>query len=283
MKQNNNFFVEQSRNSEIKTQIVLTMFSLWLKNNKTKKDLSYIDLFSGPGLYDDGTLSTPVCILQEICATKAMAQKFNVVLNDHKAGIIAKLRRAIANIRNAKFLKTLATSVANTGEKPQVLNSEHCFMFLDPWGWKGMHRNYINTALQNKNCEMALMFSFNQFNRFMNFDKIKGIFDDLFDAKTLKEIRDFCANNPKANKENFVLNKFIKMITSTCDNCHCLPFKFKMENSLKTSHYVIFIIRDKKRFKVAQAKLEQFANYADDVLCYSPKHADKNMLLELSK
>ena len=273
MKQNDNFFVEQSRNSEIKTQIVWVMFSLWLKDNKTRKNLSYIDLFSGPGLYDDGTLSTPACILQEICATKALAQKFNVILNDHKAEIIARLRRVIVNIRNAKFLKTLITSVVNIEKDPQISEDGHCFMFLDPWGWKGMNRSYINSALQNKNCEIALMFSFNQFNRFMNFDKIEGIFDDLFAAQTLKKIRDFCTKGPKCEKERFVLDKFIETVTNNCANCYCLPFKFKMENSLKTSHYVIFIIRDKKRFKAAQAKLKQFTNYEDDTLCYSPKHA----------
>ena len=102
MKGNHDFFAEQSANSEIKMQIVLAAFKLWLKDIKTKQNLTYVDLFAGAGIYDDGTLSTPVCILQEICATRSMAQRFNVALNDHSAESVAKLRRVIANIRNAK-------------------------------------------------------------------------------------------------------------------------------------------------------------------------------------
>ena len=56
MKGNHDFFAEQSANSEIKMQIVLTAFKLWLKDVKTKQNLTYIDLFAGAGIYDDGTL-----------------------------------------------------------------------------------------------------------------------------------------------------------------------------------------------------------------------------------
>jgi three-Cys-motif partner protein len=274
MKQNNDFFVEQSSNSEVKMQIVLAVFKLWLKDKKTKKSLSYIDLFSGPGTYDDGTFSTPVCILQEICAMKSVAQKFNIILNDRSAAYMAKLRRTIMNIRNANFFKTLLTSTRDACKEILKIKSDgNCFIFLDPWGWKGMNRNHINSTLQNKNCEIALLFSFNQFNRFVNFDKIGGIFDDLFDVRTLREIRKFCATNPKYKKEKFILEKFVEIITKNCPDCHCLPFKFKIERSSKTSHYLIFIIRDEKRFKTAQRELKRFSNYEDEILCYSARRA----------
>ncbi|MDR0449160.1 MAG: hypothetical protein LBG89_01715 [Rickettsiales bacterium] len=99
-------------------RIVLTAFKLWLKDNKTKKNLSYIDLFAGQGIYDDGTLSTPVRVLQEICETRTLTEKFDIILNDRNPEYMAKLRRTIANVRNAKYIKSLTTS--NTLAEKQI-------------------------------------------------------------------------------------------------------------------------------------------------------------------
>ncbi|MDR2685591.1 MAG: three-Cys-motif partner protein TcmP [Rickettsiales bacterium] len=252
-----NFFAEQSQNSEIKTQIVLGVFQLWLKDTRRGQNLSYIDLFAGPGIYEDGSLSTPLCILQEICSQKSIARKFNVILNDKNMETLAKLRRAITNIRNAKYIKSLLTS--NNDANIFAPDNTSSFVFMDPWGWKGMNCGRINNMLQNPNCEIAMLFSFNQFNRFMNFDKFDGLFDDLFDAMALKKIRKFCAANTKSRKEPFVLKEFIKGIVKNRPNCYCLPFRFKMSTAAKTSHYVIFIIRDKARAELAQRVLESFS------------------------
>jgi three-Cys-motif partner protein len=267
MKQNDKFFAEQSYNSDIKTQIVLAAFNMWLKNNKDKKELSYIDLFAGPGLYDDGTLSTPICILQEICATRTLARKFNVVFNDHDAKLIAKLRRAILNIKNAGFLKILATSASKSENNPQIPTNGYCFAFLDFWGWKNIYKNYVNLVMQNKDCEAAIFFNFNQLSRFIRFDADDGVFD----RKTLNIIKNLCYNVSKSEKEKIILEKFMESIACN-GNCHCLPFKFLMNKSSRTSHYIIFMIRNKERVKIAYEQLKQFANLQDDVLCYSSKN-----------
>ena len=180
-----------------------------------------------------------------------------------------------------KYVKTLVTSTTDAGGHEKTMDG-HCFVFLDPWGWKGMNRENINKMLQNPDCEIALLFSFNQFNRFMNFDKIDGLFDDLFSEDAMCEIRKFCATNPKYKKEKFVLTKFIDTICGDIPDCNCLPFKFKIAISLKTSHYMLFIVRNKRRFRALQKELKQFANFPDeDALCFAPKYTGGNAPLEL--
>jgi three-Cys-motif partner protein len=274
MSDNSGFFAEQSANSEVKMQIVLQAFKIWLNDVRMNSNLNYIDLFSGPGVYDDGTLSTPVCILQEICATENSAKKFNVVLNDNDAEFVARLRRAMHNIRNHKYIKSITTSTNDNSDGmnlPTVRNNEHSFVFLDPFGWKGMNRNYIRSMLQNPNCELVLFFSFNQFHRFKNYDDIDGLFDDLFDEQTLTEIRNFCALNPGYKNERFIFDTYAKLLTDNLPECHIVPFKFQIEISLKTSHYVIFFVRNAARAEHLKSKMQNFANYKDDILCYSAK------------
>jgi len=274
MSNNTGFFAEQSANSEVKMQIVLKSFKLWMDDVRGEQRLNYIDLFSGPGVYDDGTLSTPICILQEICATEKLAQKFCVILNDNDTESMARLRRAIANIRNYKYLHSITTSTndnSDTENLPQIKDDEHYFVFLDPFGWKGMNRNYIRTMLQNKNCELVLLFGFNQFHRFKNFDEIDGLFEDLFDESMLNKIRNFCALNPGYKNERFIFDAYAKSLTTGLAECHMIPFKFQIEISLKISHYLMFIVRDESRAEKLKSMLQNFANYKDEVLCYSYK------------
>ena len=63
-----NFFDEQKEKSKVKTEIVINFLNIYLNiisNSKwTKgKDIYYIDLFSGPGVYKDGVSSTPIEIM----------------------------------------------------------------------------------------------------------------------------------------------------------------------------------------------------------------------------
>jgi len=76
-------------------QIVPTTFKLWLSGVKHNKRLNYIDLFCGQGIYDNGTWSTTICILQEICATESLVRQFYVIMNDNNKDTMARLLRAM--------------------------------------------------------------------------------------------------------------------------------------------------------------------------------------------
>ena len=64
---NKGFFEEQQEQSQVKAVIVQKYFWAWskimIKTNKVKK-VAYIDLFSGPGRYKDGSKSTPLLVLE---------------------------------------------------------------------------------------------------------------------------------------------------------------------------------------------------------------------------
>ena len=64
------FFDETSEQSSIKAKIVSDYFWAWAQviistQQKTGGDrIAYIDLFAGPGRYNDGTKSTPLLVLE---------------------------------------------------------------------------------------------------------------------------------------------------------------------------------------------------------------------------
>ena len=64
-----NFFSSQKEKSRVKTLIVTEFFKAYfpiISSTDLNRDVWYIDLFCGPGCYEDGTPSTPVQLLDVI-------------------------------------------------------------------------------------------------------------------------------------------------------------------------------------------------------------------------
>ena len=82
---------------------------------KSGKDrLAYIDLFAGPGRYDDNTKSTPLLVLETAVENPDLSKMLVTVFNDKDQDNAKSLENAIAQIPNIDRLKF----------KPQVRNIE---------------------------------------------------------------------------------------------------------------------------------------------------------------
>ena len=63
------FFRESREQSRVKSEIVAKYLWAWSKvitpsAKKVSNKIGYIDLFAGPGRYEDGTKSTPLIVLE---------------------------------------------------------------------------------------------------------------------------------------------------------------------------------------------------------------------------
>jgi len=70
------FFDESTDQSQVKTAIVSKYFWAWAHvispfAKKRGTRIAYIDLFTGPGRYKDGTKSTPLLILEQAAFSTA--------------------------------------------------------------------------------------------------------------------------------------------------------------------------------------------------------------------
>ncbi len=103
-----NFFNEQKEKSRGKTEIVINFLNIYLNiylniisNSKWGKDrdIYYIDLFSGPGVYKDGTCSTPIEIMNMLANMKnrVAANKVHFVFNDENQNFVNCLKENIIN------------------------------------------------------------------------------------------------------------------------------------------------------------------------------------------
>src|SRR6266478_2566202 len=104
------FFNESREQSQIKSRIVAKYFWAWAKviipTVKTHGNrIAYIDLFAGPGRYEDGTVSTPLMVLEKAIADLDMRNMLVAVLNDRNSVYASSLKGAIEKLPGIAQLK----------------------------------------------------------------------------------------------------------------------------------------------------------------------------------
>lgn len=111
------FFGESREQSAVKTAIVSKYFWSWSKvimPQARDNKIAYLDLFAGPGRYEDGTKSTPLIILEKAIQDQKMSQMLVTVFNDKDGNNARALQTAIDAIPEIEKLKF----------KPEVRNKE---------------------------------------------------------------------------------------------------------------------------------------------------------------
>ena len=111
----------------------------------------YVDLFCGPGQYQDGTPSIPLLVLQHAVDTPALHDTFQSVFNDENPLFVETLAGHIAcipSIEQLKFKPVLRNRTVGRDTIPRIRrNHVPTLYFADPWGYEGVSYNRINMHL----------------------------------------------------------------------------------------------------------------------------------------
>lgn len=240
------FFEEVKDQSNIKKEIVLKYFQAWaLIMRKRSKKLGYIDLFAGPGKYDDGTESTPIAIMRLILSNEEYRQKFVTVFNDKNKKYIDRLKSEIYKLENINSLKY----------KPVFLNLEMnidtsniffgrslipSLIFIDPWGYKGVTQKLIHSLTKDWGCDAILFFNYNRIRAGIRNPLVEQHMINLFGEKHYSNLIKKLSESNDIDKESLIINEFsVAMNDIGID--YVLPFRFRSESKEDTSHYIIFL------------------------------------------
>src|SRR5262249_37861882 len=147
----NSFFDEQSAQSQIKAAIVADYFWAWARviigaqRNRPPlaQRICYIDLFAGPGRYENGAASTPVLVMERAVSDPDIRDRLVTVFNDKDEGNSESLRKelaAIPGIENLKYPVHIETGEVgeNVVKDFQRMKLVPSFLFVDPFGYKGL-------------------------------------------------------------------------------------------------------------------------------------------------
>ncbi|MGE5481309.1 MAG: three-Cys-motif partner protein TcmP [Bacteroidota bacterium] len=102
------FFEEQRLASRIKSELVTKYFMAWANIMKKRTPcglIGYVDLFSGPGRYKDGSPSTPLMILEEVLRQPDISSKLVMLFNDKEQTYVDQLKKEISGFPGIDVLK----------------------------------------------------------------------------------------------------------------------------------------------------------------------------------
>ncbi|MBN3950149.1 MAG: three-Cys-motif partner protein TcmP [Nostoc sp. NMS7] len=289
---NPSFFDEQKEQSLIKARIVEKYFWAWAKviiptAKKFDPRIAYIDLFAGPGRYKDGSKSTPIKVLETAISNSDMQNMLVTVFNDADAEHINSLQETINSIPGIENLKY----------KPQVINHEvgenivktfnelklvPTFFFVDPWGYKGLSLQLINSVVKNWGCDCIFFFNYNRINMGLGNAAVEEHMNALFGKIRADQVREKLKTLKPEERELTVVEALCEALKEMGGE-HVLPFRFKHENGNRTSHHLIFVSKHVKGYAIMKdimAKESSEQNQGVPSFEYNPATYRQPLLFE---
>jgi three-Cys-motif partner protein len=274
------FFDEMKEQSHVKIEIVQKYFSAWanvllpsveLRDGK----LGYIDLFAGPGVYEDGTKSTPILVIEEAINNPRLSERLKkrlvTLFNDKNPDFINKLKIAINNIVGIEQLvnkpMVMNDSVGDQlVKKFEEINFIPSLFFIDPWGYKGLSLSLFKSILKDWGCDCIFFFNYKRINMGFNNPFFKENLNALFGEERANNLRDILTKlNPKEREMTIIeeLGLAINELGFAINElgfAYILPFCFKEGSGKKSSHYLIFISKHEKGYDIMKRIMSKYSS-----------------------
>lgn len=266
------FFQESKEQSIIKARIVSKYFWVWANVvKKTAKShdnkIAYMDLFAGPGRYSDGSKSTPLLILEQAVNDKDMREMLITMFNDADPDFTSSLQEAIKTIPGVDKMRYKPEVNNEVVDEEMVrmfekVNLIPTFLFIDPWGYKGLSLGLINSVLRNWGCDCVFFFNYNRINMGLSNPMVKEHMDVLFGQKRANGLRIQLMKLPPQEREFAIIEALTKSLMEMGGK-FVLPFCFKDESGGRTSHHLIFVTKHFKGYEIMKGIMAKESSSAE--------------------
>jgi three-Cys-motif partner protein len=289
------FFEESKENSLVKAEIVAKYFWAWAKviiptAKKWSNKIAYIDLFSGPGRYQDGSKSTPLLILERAIADPDMSQMLVTLFNDKDANNTHSLQQAIESIPDINRLtyKPILSNKEVGEEISQAIkqiNKVPTLFFIDPWGYKGLSLELIGGVIKDWGCDCIFFFNYNRINMGLPNVSVDKHMNSLFGQDRANALREKLKLKQPHEKELVIVEEISQALKEIGGN-YVLPFCFKNDKGTRTSHHLIFVSKNDRGYSIMKeimAKESSSTEQGVPSFEYNPATPYQPLLFEFSR
>lgn len=249
------FFSKQEPQSVVKTEIVTSYFDAWSKIvGKHSPTIGYADLFSGPGRYEDGSESTPLMILRKAVHDPVLRGSLVTVFNDADSKHVADLRNEIGHLEGTETLKhpplvlNEETGIGTLRGTPALRNIP-TFYFIDPFGYRGLTNELIQSAIAGWGSECVFFFNYNRVNAAITNASVRSTMDGLFGEPRAHSLRQMVETLSPSAREKAVVDEIVASIRDVGGK-FVIPFRFRDAAHKRTSHYVVFISKNIRGYTI---------------------------------
>lgn len=275
MSDNSHFFDNQTLSSRVKASIVSEYFPQYcriISRIHTPEMVGFFDMFSGPGVYRDGQLSTPILVGQQCQADPKLASLVWFVFNDmtfgkeiednftsffpvgtfsHRPFFADRVFGENERINN--FL-TRCTYKNHRNECPSVL-------FIDPWGYKHINTPILAKFLKSWGNEVFIFINTKRLNADFEKEVSQNNLQIVFPATYSKIKAEKRLQGSVEQRHKFIVDHIGKEF-ETILNCriYYTAFQFMEEDQTTPSHYLLHITKDAKGFDLIKRVFDRYAN-----------------------
>ncbi len=256
------FYQEQREQSLIKSRILSKYFLAWAnvilgaqkKNPRSSKRMAYVDLFSGPGYYENQDRSTPLLVLDQILSTPALVERMVTVFNDKDPNNVENLKQSVAQLPGIDKLKYPPQFRNDEVGEPiaemfRQMNMIPTLFFVDPWGYKGLSLNLISSIIKDWGCDCLFFFNYNRVNPGLDNESVRHHMELLFGIDKVDIIREKFEGRSSAEREKIVMEALSDGLKDSGSR-YVLPFTFKNDKGTRTSHHLIFLSKSFKGYEI---------------------------------
>lgn len=246
------FFDSQRSASAVKSKIVVDYFTAWanvMKNKTRTGKIGYFDFFSGPGVYDDGTESTPLQIVRTILADERLRKITLTLFEDKDPDAAQSLSKALADLDGIDTLTyppKISHGEAVRRQIEDVFKNRALiptFMFLDPFGYAGLTRDLMQAILKDWGCEVAFYFNFNRINAAVRNSKVRSHMDSLFGAERVGLARRELAGSSDEETREGILLGGMRAALYDIGAKHVLQYRFRKPTGA-IDHHIVFATKN---------------------------------------
>lgn len=258
------FFDEQSEQSQIKAEIVADYFWAWAnviigvqtRHPRHAQKIAYIDLFAGPGRYQSGAASTPLMIMERAVADPKIRERLVAIFNDKDEGNSKSLEAEIDRIPGIERLKFRPQ--ISTGEVGERLVKEFksaklipTFLFVDPFGYKGLSLQLVNSVLKDWGCDCVFFFNYNRISMGLGNAFVEEHMDALFGKQRADALRDRFRTRQLQSyeRESFIVEE-MKQALEEMGGEYVLPFRFRNAAGNRTTHHLFFVSKHFRGYEI---------------------------------
>lgn len=288
------FFTEVREQSQIKTAIVTKYFDAWWKIlvprvSKVHGKVGYLDLFAGPGRFEDGTISTPMVILQKAIDEPALADALVTMFNDASPEHSSRLKQAIAEIENIDRLRYQPIVTCDEVGDQFVKNFESMrliptLFFVDPFGYKGLSLRLVNSVLKDWGCDCIFFFNYNRISMGITNEKVEEHMNGLFGETAANKLRDSLSGLTPSERELTIVEELAIALNPT-GNRYVLPFRFVQPDGSRTSHHLIFVSKNVTAYSIMKDVMyKESSSFEQGVASfeYNKPFREQGLLFELN-
>ncbi len=266
------FFKKQTPSSRIKANIVAEYFPQYCRIllKKPQPEIRYLDLFAGPGCYEDGSLSTPLLIANSCANDPQLSQKVRLIFNDNqyseqlKENFYKHFTKGAFNFEPRFGDKTVGEYEKITSYLTRDVvtpNPSPTLLFFDPWGYKGIDTLALAKFMENWGNEIFLFVNIKRIHAAIENDKFDALMESLFPTSftELQKSRRYKATVHERLSliMDNLAEEFKKAIKGTLYHS---AFKFQEEDSHTTSHFIIHFTKHSKGYELVKQVFYDFDN-----------------------